>query len=96
MAAEHIVIWPRRIGKTTALKAMRAIQVPALRACALCKHGAVYPGATEMACLCPVVIAVHGRSVTAAAARSGQGACGPDARHMDMNSWRHHQEAAAA
>lgn len=80
---------------------MRAVmQIPALRACTLCMHSTVPPGATDMACLCPVVIAVHGRAVTAQTARSGQGACGPDARHMDMHSWRHHRaghrEAAEA
>ena len=80
----------------------RIVQTPAFRACALCMHSAVPPGATDMACLCPTVIAIHGRAVTAEAARAGHGACGPDARHMDMHSWQegrartHHQEAAAA
>lgn len=81
----------------------RVQQVPALRACALCLHSTVPPGATDMACLCPTVIAIHGRTVTAQLARTGLGACGPDARHLDMPSWhhgrahtRHHLEAAAA
>jgi hypothetical protein len=100
MATEHIVIWSRLAGKTTAIKALKAIQTPALRACALCMHSAVPLGATDMACLCPTVIAVHGRTVTAQAARTGTGACGPDARHMDMHSWQQDRaqrmEAAAA
>ncbi len=78
-------------------------QVPALRACALCIHSAVPTGATDMACLCPVVIAIHGGKATAEQARRTHGACGPDARHLDMPSWHHgraqrrqHLEAAAA
>lgn len=66
----------------------RAIQTPALRACALCMHSAVQPGAVDMACLCPTVIAIHGRAVTARQARADQGACGPDAHYLDMHSWR--------
>lgn len=101
MVNQQLVSWPRRTGKTTAIKTLRAaMQTPALRACALCMHSAVPPGATDMACLCPTVIAVHGRAVTAQAARAGSGACGPDARHMDMHSWQAHRatqrEAAAA
>ena len=92
MNTQKVVIWPRRTGKTSAINAARAvIQVPALRACALCLHSAVPPGATNMACLCPTVIAIHGVGATAALARAGQGACGPDARHLDMHSWQQHR-----
>lgn len=76
---------PRCPGKTVTR------QVPALRACALCMHSAVPPGAVDMACLCPTVIAIHGRTVTALQARAGEGACGPDAHHLDMHSWQAHQ-----
>lgn len=97
----HVVTWARQTGKATALstakdQARAVMQVPALRACALCMHSAVYPGATEVACLCPTVIAIHGSGATAAQARSGPGACGPDARHLDMHSWQRHREAVAA
>lgn len=101
----HVVTWARQTGKATAMTtplstaqdhARAVMQVPALRACALCMHSAVYPGATEVACLCPTVIAIHGIGATAAQARSGPGACGPDARHLDMHSWQRHREAVAA
>jgi len=90
--AHTIAIWARQTGKTNAINKARAVmQVPALRACALCMHSAVPPGATDMACLCPVVVAIHGSGATAAVARAGQGACGPDARHLDMHSWQQHR-----
>lgn len=96
MAAQQIVQWPRQFGKTAAIKAMRTQQVPALRACALCMHSAVPPGAVDMACLCSTVIAIHGRDVTAQEARAGLGACGPDAHHLDMHSWRTQRQAVPA
>lgn len=77
-------------------QSLRIQQVPALRACALCMHSWVQPGTTDVACLCPTVIAIHGSGATAAQARSGPGACGPDARHLDMHSWQRHREAVAA
>lgn len=93
----HIAIWPRQTGKNTAMATVCSVmQVPAMRACALCLHSAVHPGATDMACLCPTVIAIHGSGATAAQARSGHGACGPDAMHLDMHSWQRHREAVAA
>ena len=93
---ETVAHIPRRIGKTIAMAKARAVQqVPALRACALCMHSAVLPGATDMACLCPTVVAVHGRTVTAQAARTGSGACGPDAHHTDMAAWQQGYLSAA-
>jgi hypothetical protein len=65
-------------------------QVLALRACALCMHSAVYPGASDMTCICPAVIVIHGKAMPAQAARAETGACGPDARHLDRLNWRAH------
>lgn len=91
-STHRVVVGALRVGKTMYSKVLFAQQVPALRACALCMHSAVPTGATDMACLCPDVIAVHGRNVTAQAARAAQGACGPDAHHLDMHAWRAHRE----
>ncbi|GLS13630.1 hypothetical protein [Hydrogenophaga electricum] len=89
----------RQHGKTTAIAITRAVrQVPTLRACALCMHSAGEQPGPELVCHCSRVGAVHGQRPACSTARAAGGACGPDARHMDMAAWQlgHRTRAAAA
>lgn len=61
-------------------------QVPTLRACVLCVHSAGEHLA--LACTEPTVQAIHGAGVQAHHARLSGAACGPNANHLDMHSWR--------
>lgn len=57
-----------------------------LRACALCLHSV----GRDLALTCtePTVQAIHGLGVQVQQARHAGAACGPDAHHLDMHSWR--------
>ena len=56
----------------------------AFRACELCSHATVRAG--RLLCASPAAL-LEGGPQTPDAARSSQGICGPNARHMDMPGW---------
>lgn len=64
----------------------KVAQVPTLRACVLCMHSAGEHLA--LACTEPTVEAIHGAGVPVQQARCEGAACGPNANHLDMHSWR--------
>lgn len=64
----------------------QVIQVPLLRACALCLHSAGEHLA--LTCAEPTVQAIHGDGVLVKVARAPGAACGPDAHRLDMLSWK--------
>lgn len=88
--ASITVSMPFRLGKTTAMAKAKALQVPELRACALCLHSAGHQPGPQLQCHAPAVSAVHGKAASCSLARASSGACGPDARHMDMQSWKNY------
>jgi hypothetical protein len=96
MQTQTIAITGRRHGlNTMRAKAHTVQQVPVLRACAICMHSAGEQLASELACHNAEVAAIHRPGAPCRIARAQAGACGPDARHMDMHSWQLHRRATS-
>lgn len=71
---------------SAAIKSQDLVSLPRYRACELCLHCDRLP--SGRACAAPGVLAApNAVRPSIELARAGHGACGPDARHLDMAAW---------